>query len=226
MKTPIPNPYCKVEEEDHRRNMRLEAKVYAMIGEHPRVPRLVHWDQETCCLTMEYLENGNLKEYILQNHQNISSQCRLRWSIQATEALTVLHSFHVIHCDLSPRNFLLDSFLNVKITDFGGASLCGTDPSATPATRFRHPGYDWNSSPVFGDDIFSLGSLLYFIVTGSYPHAEIASDEVEKLFEVHRFPDVSSLICGPIIMQCWHRQVDSAQDVYDSLAAIETGHAA
>ncbi|KAI9039929.1 zinc knuckle domain protein [Aspergillus affinis] len=207
MKTLIPSPYCRAEEDDHRRNMRLEAQIYTMIGEHPRVPKLIHWDLKTCCLEMEYLENGNLKEYVLQNDQSIILQLRLRWSRQAAEALTALHGVEVIHCDLSPRNFLLDSHLNVKIADFGDASLCGSDPSATPATRFRHPDYDWNVQPVFGDDIFSLGSLIYFIMTGSYPYEEISSDEVEKLYEIQQYPDVSSVVCGAMIMQCWRRQV-------------------
>jgi serine/threonine protein kinase len=221
MKTPIPNPYCRVEEEDHRRNMRLEAQIYAIIREHPRLPKLVHWDRGTCCLTMEHLENGNLKEYVLQNHQNITHQHRLRWCRQAAEALAVLHTFDVIHCDVSPRNFLLDSQLNVKIADFGGASLRGSDPSATPATRFQHPGYDWNVPPVFADDIFSLGSLVYFIMCGFYPYQEVSSDEVGKLYEALQFPDVSTVIGGPIILQCWCRQVDSVQAVYDGLSAIE-----
>lgn len=224
MKTPIPNPYCRPEEEDHRRNMRLEAQIYARIGEHPRVPKLIQWDHTTCCLEMEYLENGNLKEYVLQNHQNITPQIRLQWSRQAAEALAVLHGFEVMHCDLSPRNFLLDSHLNVKIADFGGASLCGAEPSATPATRFRHPGYDWNVPPVFGDDIFSLGSLIYFIMTGSYPYKEVSSDEVEKLYEARQFPDVSTISCGSIIMQCWSREVHSAKAVFDCLIAIGKDH--
>lgn len=200
--------------------MRVEAQVYQTIGEHPRLSKLIHWDRETCCLTMEYLENGNLKKYIQTNHQNITPELRLRWSRQAAEALALLHSFEVIHCDISPRNFLLDSQLNLKIADFGGASLRGSDPSATPATRFRPPGYDWNASPAFGDDVFSLGSLIYFIMVGSYPYKDVSSDEVEKLYEAQQFPAVSSVTGGAIIMQCWRRQVDSAQAIYEFLLAI------
>lgn len=201
--------------------MRLEAQIYAIIREHPRLSKLVHWDRGTCCLTMEPLDNGNLKEYVLQNHQNITHQHRLRWCRQDAEALAVLHTFDVIHCDVSPRNFLLDSQLNVKIADFGGASLRGWDPSATPATRFLRPGYDWNAPPAFADDIFSLGSLVYFIMCGFYPYQEVSSDEVAKLYEARQFPDVSTVIGGPIILQCWCRQVDSVQAVYDGLSAIE-----
>ncbi|KAJ5093318.1 hypothetical protein N7456_009179 [Penicillium angulare] len=225
MKTPIPNPYCPPEEKSHRQYMRLEAQIYARIGSHQRIPKIIDWDLDSCCLTMEYLENGNIREYIRENHQNLTPQLRLRWSRQAAEALSVLHRFEVIHCDLSPRNFLLDSNLHVKLADFGGASLCGSEPSATPATRFRHPGYDYNAPAVFADDLFSFGSLIFFIMTGSYPYEEVASDEVEKLYEVQEFPDVSSVSCGTIIMQCWRRQVSSAQDVYDHLmGSIEIGH--
>ncbi|RAH56505.1 hypothetical protein BO85DRAFT_450530 [Aspergillus piperis CBS 112811] len=46
MKTPIANPHSPPEEEDRRRNMRLEAKIYAMIGEHPCVPNFLIWDQK------------------------------------------------------------------------------------------------------------------------------------------------------------------------------------
>jgi tRNA A-37 threonylcarbamoyl transferase component Bud32 len=108
VKTPIPNPYSRVEENDHRRNMRLEYQVYQRIGKHPLVPNIVNWDPETCCLTMEYLENGNLREYIRRNCQSIPLQLRLKWARQAAEAVATVHAANVIHCDLSPRNFLLD----------------------------------------------------------------------------------------------------------------------
>lgn len=185
--------------------MRVEARVYVMIGNHSRVPRLICWDEEICCLTLEYLENGNLGDYIRQNYQNITLQLCIRWSRQAAEALTVLHNLNVIHCDLLLRNFLLDSYLDLKIADFGGASLCGLDLSATPAIRFRSPGYDWNVPLVSGDDIFGLGSLIYFIMTSSYPYEEVVSGEVDRLYAADKFPDLSSVICGNIIMQCWHR---------------------
>lgn len=111
MKTPLPNPYWPSEEEDHRHNMRLEAKIYTTVGENPCIPRMIHWDPETCSLAMEYPENGNLKEYIQQNTQSITLQRRLQWSRQAAESLNVLHTHGVIHCDLSPFLMFLPSFV-------------------------------------------------------------------------------------------------------------------
>ena len=66
-----------------------------------------------------------------------------------------------------------------------------------------------------------LGPLIYFIMTGSYPYEDVFSDEVEKLYDVQQFPDVSSIVCGAIVMQCWRRQVDSAQVIHDCITAIE-----
>lgn len=214
IKTPTPNPYSPIEEGDHRRNMRREAQVYKTVGEHPRVPKFINWDQDTCCLTIEYLANGDLREYVRRNHEAITSELRLRWAKEAAEALQVLHSVDVVHCDISPRNFLLDGDLNLKICDFSGSSLSGSAPSAYSDTRYRHPTSRWDAPPRFEDDIFGLGSLIYFILTDTHPYEEIASDEVEKLYQCRQFPEVAHLTCGSIIEKCWHHQVDAAQ-VYD-----------
>jgi serine/threonine protein kinase len=163
-----------------------------------------------------------LKEYVRQNNDNITFELQIQWSIQASEAVGILHNHSVIHCDLSPRNFLLDSELNVRIADFGGASLCGPEPSATPATRFRPPRYDFDAGPVFQYDLFSLGSLIYFIMTGSYPYEDLPSDKVESLFEVNDFPDISSTTGGDLIIKCWKREATSAKSICDSLIAIKT----
>jgi serine/threonine protein kinase len=134
----------------------------------------------------------------------------------------VLQKHSVIHCDLSPRNFLLDSDFNVRIADFGGASLSGSEPSATPATRFRPPRYDSDATPVFQDDLFSLGPLIYFIMTGSYPYEDLPSDKVESRFELNEFPDISSTTGGNLIRKCCEREATSAQSISASLAAIRT----
>lgn len=219
VKTPTPNPFCRAEEEDCRQYMRLEAQVYERIGEHPRIPKFIKWDPTTCCLTIEYLENGNLREYMRENHETITSQLRLRWAKQATEGLQVLHYNGAIHCDISPRNFLLDSDLYLKISDFAGSSLSGSAPSAYLDPRYRHPDCELDV-PCFQDDMFGLGSLIYFIMTGNYPYEELPSGEVDKLYKHRQFPEVTSLMCGDIIEQCWHRQVDAAHGLNRLFAHI------
>lgn len=91
-------------------------------------------------------------------------------------------------------------------------------------TRFRHAEFDWDARPASQNDIFGLGSLVYFIMTGAYPYADRPSDEVEKLYLDRHFPaDLASLTCGPIIHRCWARNV-SAEEVYDRMATLERNH--
>jgi serine/threonine protein kinase len=218
IKTPKPHPffynkYCY--------NMRLEALIYEKIGSHRTIPRIIEWDSETCCLTMEYMANGNLRDYIQKNHGNIALELREQWARQAAEGLCVVHSVSAVHCDVSPRNFLLDGDLSLKISDFGGSSLSNSTPTAVCSTRFLPPAFDEDAPPSFKDDVFSLGSTIYFIMTGRYPYEETASDEVEKLYEANIYPDVRNLSCGAVIKRCWEKQLDTAQEVLDYLEALE-----
>ena len=48
-------------------------------------------------------------------------------------------------------------------------------------------------------------------MTGIYPYEDLPSDEVEKLYESHTFPDLSHLACEDIIQRCWNKQVDAAE---------------
>ncbi|RFU34934.1 hypothetical protein B7463_g1423, partial [Scytalidium lignicola] len=216
IKTPIPNPYDPREEEDCRQNMQLEAQIYLKIGEHPRIVQLVKWDPESHCLTLKYMENGSLQEYIEQNHDTITSELRTKWAKQAAEGLRVVHSFEIVHCDVSPRNFLLDSNLDIQICDFAGASISSSKSSAYQDTRFRSPDSKWEDPPSYKDDIFGFGSLIYFICTGKQPYGEIPSDRVDMLYTQREFPNVSHLPCGRVIEQCWHQQVDINQ-IYNAL---------
>lgn len=183
------------------------------------MPAVIQWDPESCCLTLEYMGNGNLRDCV-QAHPDIASSIRRTWAKQAAEGLQVLHSVGAIHCDVSPRNFLLDGDLNLKVADFGGASISDSMPSAYASSRFRCPDVAWDSAPLVVDDVFGLGSAIYFIMTSDYPFLDASSDEVESRFKNTQFPDIAHLACGHIIQQCWLRQVD-ASTAYESVCLID-----
>ncbi len=77
VKTPTSNPWDPFEEKINRFNMRLEARIYDKIGQNPRVPQIIRWHAESDTLTMEFLENGKLREYVRENHASIISELRL-----------------------------------------------------------------------------------------------------------------------------------------------------
>lgn len=169
-------------------------------------------------LTLEEMPNGSLRDYLQANYEGISPLQRLIWAKQAAEGAQLLHSSKVVHCDLGPRNFLVAADLSLRIADFSGSSLDGSQASACPGTRFTRPDFNWRTPPKVEDDLFSLGSTIYQLVTGQIPFPELSSDEVETRYAASSFPDVAGQPCSHIIEGCWAGNISSAQEVVDLLA--------
>lgn len=139
----------------------------------------------------------------------------------AAQGLQAVHSMGVAQCDISPRNFLLDSNLNLMISEFAGSSLLGSKPSPAPGERFQTPRMDWNKTPTVEEDIFGLGSLIYFIMTNKYLYEDVASDEVVRRYAHQGFPELGHLSCGPVIKRCWEGQIHTVQVVLSELEALD-----
>lgn len=201
--------------------MTTEFQIYEKLGPHPRLVKIINWDPENCELTMEYMPNGCLKEYLCEHNNTICTKQRLQWAREAAEGLQQLHLVNVIHCDVEPKNFLLDSGLGLKIADFSGSSLDGSQATACAGTRFLQPDFDWRSPPTVQQDLYSLGSTIYNIMTGQPPFRELPSDEVEQLYEAKTFPALTNVLCGEIIQKCWYNKIASAQEICNSIQLIE-----
>ncbi|EGX95667.1 Protein kinase-like domain [Cordyceps militaris CM01] len=216
IKYPKPNPYCPEKENAYRQQMETEAKAYQRIGNNARVPRLIHWDASACSLVLEYLANGDLRSYLERYNQTVTSDQRQLWMRHAAEALAAVHSADIIHCDVTPRNFMLNEALELHIADFAGSSVAGSRPANTTSARFQRPGWSWD--PTYADDLFALGSVFYFIQTGHEPYHDITEKEVHDRFKSAAFPEVSMLQYGNIIHWCWTGHWDNAQQIVNALA--------
>lgn len=217
----VKSPWPGAQAAESRRDLTTESLLYKRLGCHSRLVKVIAWDPEECALTMEYMPNGCLKDYLLAHNDKISMTQRLRWVREAAEGLQLLHSAKAIHCDVEPKNFLLDADLGLKIADFSGSSLEGSQASACAGTRFLPPDFDWCSAPTVQNDLYGLGSTIYSIMTGRYPFQEVGSDEVEKLYKAHNFPDVTRILCGEIIERCWRFEVVSAQEICNFVRDME-----
>ena len=164
---------------------------------------------------MEYMTNGCLKDYINQHYAEIMLEQRLQWCLDAAEGLQLLHDADVIYCDMKPKNLLLDANLRVKLADFGSSSFRGSKPTGCAGTRYMPPD-DYTAFSI-RIDIFGLGSTMYKIMTGKDPYKQIPSGEVWPLYRKRQFPDVSKLLCGNIIQDCWLGRVRSAKEVYNAI---------
>jgi len=169
---------------------------------------------------MEYMPNGNLEAFLLNTNDSVTESQRLRWIQEAAEGVQLLHDAYVLHCDINPKNYLLDEHLGLKIADFGGSSLAGSKPSACSGQRFSLPNRSWRDPATVQDDLFALGTTIYFIMTCQLPFPGLSDAEVEENYRNHRFPDVSKIICGQCIKRCWTSQITSAQEIYDFIRSI------
>ncbi|KAF5027349.1 hypothetical protein F66182_550 [Fusarium sp. NRRL 66182] len=216
-KTPLPNPYDTEEEWKVRQNMEHEYDVYRFIGQCPFIPKLIDWDSESRTLVLEDHAKGDLETF-LKDTCDTDAATRHKWALQAAQALTSLHNIGVIHQDVTPRNFLLDKNMDLRICDFAGSSFPG-HPASTVAPGSRYQSHVWNRGYVAtqADDIFSLGSVLYFIMCGEEPYSKIDEDEVERLFDKLEFPATGHLDCGIVIRDCWNGKLATAEQVIQAL---------
>ncbi|KAH7317539.1 kinase-like domain-containing protein [Rhexocercosporidium sp. MPI-PUGE-AT-0058] len=210
VKSPWPGQF----EKDSRRDLTNENKIYSKLGKHPRLIEIVSWNPRDCVLTMEYARNGNLQAFLDCNSM-VSKAQRLQWVQEAAEGVQLLHDADILHCDINPKNFLLDAQLRLKIADFGGSSLAGSKPSACSGPRFSLPDKCWRDPPTVQDDLFALGTTVYFIMTCQIPFPGLSGDEVKENYQNHKFPDVSRIVCGEFIKRCWRSQIASAREICD-----------
>lgn len=171
---------------------------------------------------------GDLQRYLDSNNGLIRDIFRLKWRLQAAEAIAYLHSKGVIHSDLRPENFLLHIYNDndgpeLLLSDFGG-SYCEKDGRTIdgnhlPDAGFFNPTKPWISTE--DTDIFALGSVFYTIMTGhwlyrlpgpfvSVEEQVLYGEKVNELFTKRAFPPIEDLIGGDIIHECWTEKIEDA----------------
>jgi eukaryotic-like serine/threonine-protein kinase len=125
-------------------------------------------------IVMELVSGGNLKERILKDGPLPASKTA-ELGLQVAQALRAAHERGVIHRDIKPQNVLLTESGQAKVTDFGIARaaaastvtksgfVLGTAYYLSPEQALGHP-----ASP--RSDLYSLGVVLYEMLTGELPH--------------------------------------------------------
>ncbi|KYK55228.1 hypothetical protein DCS_07190 [Drechmeria coniospora] len=222
----IKTPWDDAERGDCVQDIITEAKIYQMLGEHPRLVKFIDWDPVQHSIVLEFMPHGTLQQYVEHHFGDISRQEQFRWVRQAAEGLHLLHESGILHCDVGPHNFLLDSALDLKIADFGGSSVNGSSASICPGIRYRVPSVEWRpgQAPTLSEDLFALGSVVFFIFTGNSPFYELEEEEVEKNYKAGVFPDTSGIPCADIIHLCWQQRAKSALEMCEAVdRLIEIG---
>lgn len=150
-----------------------EINVMALM-EHPNIVQLhdFFWDEANFYLILDYCVGGELFDFIIANDQ-LSEPVAAYLFKQIAYAVQFCHSRGLAHRDIKPENILVGEFPNVKISDFGLCgfvsckelmdSFCGSPCYCSPECICQIK-YDGKKS-----DIWSLGIVLYALVTGEHP---------------------------------------------------------
>jgi len=164
-----------VSDEDFIRRFRREAQSAASLS-HPNIVSVydVGKEGDTEYIVMEYVEGRNLKE-IIREYAPLSTDQSINLGKQITEAIQNAHEHHIIHRDIKPHNILVTADGHAKVTDFGIARAVS---SATVthtgdiigSVHYLSPEQAKGLQSNEQSDIYSLGIVLYELVTGRVPY--------------------------------------------------------
>lgn len=166
---------------------RFEKEAYVQSQlDHPGIVKIYDYiaEENAYYIVMEFVEGRSLAQLMTRESSPLSRERALDFFEQMLEAVSYAHTFvyldqngsthrGLVHRDLKPANILITPQDNVKITDFGIVKLVGADATDTLGT-YGSPEY---VSPEQADsrtvdqrsDIYSLGIILYEMLTGSPP---------------------------------------------------------
>lgn len=144
---------------------------------HPNVVSMydVGFDQGFHYIIMEYVSGCTLKEYIQHHGDQVTVQEAVKITVAIAEGLEHAHMMGIVHCDVKPHNILITDSGRVKVTDFGIARAINSATtmmytnSVMGSAHYISPEQASGKSINVSTDIYSLGVVLYELLTGEVP---------------------------------------------------------
>ncbi|MCX6554352.1 MAG: protein kinase [Candidatus Aminicenantes bacterium] len=227
-------------DEEERKRFIHEAKAASAL-DHPNIC-LVYEIGETLdgqlFIAMGYYEGKTLKDRIKSGPMPISETVEI--SIQIAEGLKNAHGKGIVHRDLKPANVMLTAEGVVKIVDFGLAKLKGLTRLTKSGTTLGTAAY-MSPEQVLGkevdqrSDIWSLGVILYEMLTGKLPFAgeyeqamlyAVINEEPERLTKTRpETPSGLERIIGRSLAKDPAKRYQAIDDLLEDLKTVAAGFA-
>ena len=164
--------------EDYKRKFIREAKNLSKL-DHPNIVKVLESFEtnNTAYYVMEYIDGGNLNEYIEQ-HNGLSEAESLKYFKEIASALSYMHSHKMLHLDMKPSNVMLRKNGEIILIDFGLSKQYDENgtPESSTTVGGGTPGYAPIEQSNFRGgifeptmDIYALGATLFKMLTGVRP---------------------------------------------------------
>jgi eukaryotic-like serine/threonine-protein kinase len=192
--------------DEHERRLLREASILASL-DHPNIARLLDAgisEDGDPYIALELIDGEPITTYCDRLRLDVKSRVALMMKV--CEAVTFLHQHSVIHRDIKPSNVLVDRTGNVKLLDFGIAKLVDDALVVENATRsscnaftpeYAAPEQINGKTVTTATDVYSLGVLLYRMLTGTRPYGRTAPSLLIASAIVNTLPSKPSTLFGP-----------------------------
>ncbi len=167
---------------EHNSDLLRHESLALITARHKNVIRLEDFRSvdSICYLAMEYAPEANLSVYCQKQETRIPVAQAERFFMQITEALAFLHNIGMLHRDIKPENILVINNRQVRLSDFGVATL----PGQTTTSDELQKGVgtlDYMAPEIFkgeasgpGSDVYSLALTFYEIFSGHHPFKNLS----------------------------------------------------
>src|SRR5256714_10279074 len=228
---------------DQLERFRREARAVAQLS-HPHIVGVIDAgeDEGRPYIVFEYVQGETLKERIRRLGRLPVAEA-VAYAVEIARALGYAHQRHIVHRDVKPQNVLIDAEGSAKVTDFGIARTLDqegltADGRVLGTTDYVSPEQALGHKVTGQSDLYSLGIVLYEMLTGEVPftgenQVAVAMKHVrEALPDVQRLrPEVSSALAAVLdratakdLDQRYADDLELISDLEDVLA-IETSRA-
>ncbi len=218
---------------DQLERFRREARAVAQLS-HPHIVGVIDAgeDEGRPYIVFEYVEGETLKDRI-RRCGRLAIPEAVAYAIEIARALGAAHARHIVHRDVKPQNVLIDEEGSAKVTDFGIARTLDeqgltADGRVLGTTDYVSPEQALGHHVTGQSDLYSLGIVLYEMLTGEVPfkgdnQVAVAMKHVrEALPDVQMArPEISAALAAVVDRATAKRQQDRYADDAELIADLE-----